>query len=148
MYLIYFQEAGALGIEALSRGAKYVVFCDNNKKATNIIIKNLNKTHLIDSANVFNCDYKKCIEKNTGKIKFDIVFIDPPYKLDVAIKSIKALLDNNLVSENGIIIIETDEIDRDLNEIEKILNDKINVIDKRKYGRANLIFLELDNKKS
>ena len=66
----------------------------------------------------------------------------------MAIKSIKALLDNNLVSENGIIIIETDEIDRDLDEIEKILNDKINVIDKRKYGRANLIFLELDDKRS
>lgn len=145
MYLIYFQGAGALGIEALSRGAKYVVFCDNNKKATNIIVKNLNKTHLIESANVFNCDYKKCIEKAAGKIKFDIVFIDPPYKMDVAVKSIKELLANNIVSKNGIIIIETDEIDRDLDEVEKILKNKVNIIDKRKYGRANLIFLKPDN---
>lgn len=146
MYLIYFQEAGALGIEALSRGAKNVVFCDNNKKATNIIIRNLNKTHLIDSANVFNCDYKMCIEKITGKIKFDIVFIDPPYKMDVAVKSVREILKNDIVKKNGIIIIETDEIQRDLNEIETILKDKINIIDKRKYGRANLIFLSLKDK--
>ena len=142
MCLICFQAVGALGIEALSRGAKKVIFCDNNKKAADIIKKNLNKTHLIEFGQVFNCDYKKCIEKVTGKIKFDIIFIDPPYKMDVAVKSIELLLNNDLVSENGIIIIETDEIDRDLNEIENMLINKVFVVDKRKYGRANLIFLK------
>ena len=145
MFLIYLQVVGALGIESLSRGANKAYFCDNNRHATNIIEKNLEKTNLKENAIVYNCDYNKCIEKIKGIINFDIVFIDPPYKMDVAVKSIKALLENDLMAKDGIIIIETDEYDRDYNEIEKYLKDKVIVKDKRKYGRANLIFLEKIN---
>lgn len=138
-----FAGSGALGIEALSRGAKKAYFCDANKSATDIVKKNLKKTHLEENAIVYNCDYKKFIEKTKDSIEFDIIFLDPPYKMDLAVSACEELIDRKLVRENGIIIIETDEFKRDNEEIKIKLKDKATIVDKRKYGRANLIFLEL-----
>ena len=145
-----FAGSGALGIEALSRGAKHAVFCDINKDAVKIINENLMKTRLKENAIVYNMNYKKMIEKlSKNDIKFDIVFVDPPYKENLAVNSVKLIIQNNLLNENGIIIIETDEKERDLKELQelnKIDNEnlqKIKIIDERKYGRANLIFLRV-----
>ena len=135
-----FAGSGALGIETLSRGAKKVFFCDNNKKATEIIKQNLDKTKFLEKSEILNCDYKKALEKLTNE-KFDIIFIDPPYKDDIAVKALEQIAKNNMISKNGIIIIETDEMDRDKQEINKIeKSSNIVIIDERKYGRANLIF--------
>ena len=145
-----FAGSGALGIEALSRGAKHAVFCDINKDAVKIINENLMKTRLKENAIVYNMNYKKMIEKlSKNDFKFDIVFVDPPYKEYLAVNSVKLIIQNNLLNENGIIIIETDEKERDLKELQelnKIDNEnlqKIKIIDERKYGRANLIFLRV-----
>lgn len=145
-----FAGSGALGIEALSRGAKHAVFCDINKDAVKIINENLMKTRLKENAIVYNMNYKKVIEKlSKNDFKFDIVFVDPPYKENLAVNSVKLIIQNNLLNENGIIIIETDEKERDLKELQelnKIDNEnlqKIKIIDERKYGRANLIFLRV-----
>lgn len=145
-----FAGSGALGIEALSRGAKQAVFCDINKDAVKIINENLMKTRLNESATVYNMNYKKMIEKlSKNDLKFDIVFVDPPYKENIAVNSVKLIIQNNLLNENGIVIIETDEKERDLKELQelnKIENEnlrKIKIIDERKYGRANLIFLRV-----
>lgn len=145
-----FAGSGALGIEALSRGAKQAVFCDINKDAVKIINENLMKTRLNENATVYNMNYKKMIEKlSKNDLKFDIVFVDPPYKENIAVNSVKLIIQNNLLNENGIVIIETDEKERDLKELQelnKIDNEnlrKIKIIDERKYGRANLIFLRV-----
>ena len=145
-----FAGSGALGIESLSRGAKHAVFCDINKDAVKIINENLMKTRLKENAIVYNMNYKKMIEKlSKNDFKFDIVFVDPPYKENLAVNSVKLIIQNNLLNENGIIIIETDEKERDLKELQelnKIDNEnlqKIKIIDERKYGRANLIFLRV-----
>lgn len=145
-----FAGSGALGIEALSRGAKYSVFCDINLECTKIINDNLIKTKLKNLSQIYNMDYKKAIDKlSKQEMKFDIIFIDPPYKLDIAANSVKLIIQNNLLNKDGIIIIETDEEKRDLEEIQELNNmnienlQKIMVVDKRKYGRANLIFLRV-----
>ena len=71
-----FAGSGALGIEALSRGAKQAVFCDINKDAVKIINENLMKTRLKENAIVYNMNYKKMIEKlSKNDFKFDIVFV-------------------------------------------------------------------------
>ena len=74
-----------------------------------------------------------------NKVEFDIIYIDPPYKDDIAVKSVKFIVDNKMMNEDGIIVIETDEAERDLEELSKI--DSIKITDQRKYGRANLIFI-------
>lgn len=136
-----FAGSGALGIECLSRGARFSVFCDNNVESIKMIKQNLDKTHLTENAKVVNKSYESCL--NTLNDKFDLIFLDPPYKLDIAVKALKIILDKNILNNNGLVIIETDEIERDKQEIE--LLDNVKIIDERKYGRANLIFIKEEN---
>lgn len=140
-----FAGSGALGIEALSREANSVVFCDNNKQAIEMIKANLEKTRLLEKAQIINSDYKKCIEElSISNKKFNLIFIDPPYKDDIAVISLKMIVENSLLDNDGIIVIETDELNRDLIELNEAMKNslhEIKIFDKRKYGRANLIFL-------
>ena len=132
-----FSGSGALGIEALSRGAKEAILCDASSKAIKIINKNLEETRLKDKAKVINSDYLETLSKIKDK-KFDIIFLDPPYKSDYVEKSIEYISKYNLLAENGIIIVETD----DENKIDKINAKKdLEVYDTRKYGIAILIFI-------
>ena len=70
--------------------------------------------------------------------KIDIAYIDPPYKTNLAYESIKTILDKKIISKDSIMIIETDEKERVINQIKDL---KLEIIDQRKYGRAYLIFL-------
>ena len=86
---------------------------------------------------IINKDYKKCIEELNSK--FNIIFIDPPYKKDIAIDSINRILQQNILSKDGIIILETDEEQREIEELENVRN--LEIYDRRKYGRVILLFL-------
>ena len=132
-----FAGSGALGIEALSRGAQRCVFCDKSYKAIRMIKENISKTKMQEKSTIINTDYKKCI-LNLNE-KFDIIFIDPPYKNDIAIASIKQIIKNNLLAKDGIIILETDEEEREENGLKNI--EELEIYDKRKYGRVRLLFL-------
>lgn len=138
-----FSGSGALALEALSRGAKKAVLCDKSYDAIKIIKRNIEKTHMEQKTEVICADYKKCIF--TVKEKFDIIFIDPPYKLDIAVKSINMILQNDLLSNDGIIVVETDDEIRELQNIEK-LNLDIKIKDQRTYGRVKLIFLKKEER--
>ena len=134
-----FSGSGAIGIEFLSRGCEKAYLCDISKKVVNIINQNLEKTHLKENAIVYNTDYKKCLQDlERQKLQFDIIYIDPPYKDNLAVDAVKRILSYGLLKEKGLIIIETDEKDREINELEKL---DIQIKDCRKYGRANLIFI-------
>ena len=141
-FLDVFSGSGAIGLEAASRGAKKVILCDKSKDAIKIINKNIEKTHLKEKVELYNVDYKELI-KNKIKEKIDIVYIDPPYDSDFAIDAVKLLIENKLVDEKTLIIIETDQEKRILKQLE---NEKlkIQITDKRKYGRAIIIFLKLE----
>lgn len=135
-----FSGSGAIGLEFASRGARKVYLCDNSKKAMEIIKKNIEKTHFENFVETYNCDFKEALKKLDNE-KINIIYIDPPYKTDYIKQSLEILSSMNCINENTLIICETDEMQRILNDI-KDLNMKI--IDKRKYGRANLIFLNKD----
>ena len=80
--------------------------------------------------------------ENKLKDKVDIVYLDPPYKTNYAIDAIKLLIKKEILKSDSIIIIETDQKE----EIkEQLKNLDIDIIDERKYGRANLIFLQYKN---
>ncbi len=132
-----FSGSGALGIEALSRGAKTCVMCDKSYEAIQIINKNIKKTHLEEKTKVIKNDYKKVLELLYGQ-KFSVIFIDPPYNLDIAVNSIKNIIELDLLTDDGIIILETDNEKRELENLNKL---NVNVYDLRKYGRVTLIFL-------
>lgn len=131
-----FAGSGALGIESLSRGAKHCTFCDKSYKSIKMLKENIQKVRMQEKSTILNIDYKKCLDEQ--KEKFDIIFIDPPYKMDIAIDSVKRIIELELLAKDGIIIIETDEEEREKKELEKI---DLELYDVRKYGRVKLLFL-------
>lgn len=134
-----FAGSGALGIEALSRGAKEVVFCDKVLEAIKVIRKNVQATNNIEKSTIINKDYEEVLANLANKNKkVDIVFLDPPYKTNFAIIAIQKIIMSDLLTEDGIIIMETDDITNE-NEIVKTKNAEI--FDKRKYGSVWLIFI-------
>lgn len=136
-----FSGSGALGIEALSRGAKKAVLCDNSKSAINIIKLNLEKTHLEKDAIVLLEDYNKALNFLKDKYQFDLIFLDPPYKEEFVKESVEKIIQLDLLKKSGVIIIETDDDERILKEIENL---NVNITSLRKYGRAKVIFLNLE----
>lgn len=134
-----FAGSGALGLEAISRGAKKTFFCEKNREAALVVEKNIEKTKFNDKAILIKADFEKAImQLQNQNEKIDVVFIDPPYKTDFVKKSIDALLIAKILNDNFIIIVETDEPDRILDDIKNI---DIDVYDTRKYGRVSLLFL-------
>lgn len=138
VFLDLFSGSGAIGLEAVSRGAKKAILCDKSKDAMQIIKKNIEKTHLENQTECYQLSYEKILESKINE-KIDIVYIDPPYKTDFAYESIKIIIEKELLKEDSYIIVETDEKEKILEKIKKL---EVDVIDQRKYGRVNLIFIK------
>lgn len=130
-----FSGSGNLGIEAISEGANFVYFNDNNKKAVEVIKSNIKNFNIIEKSEILNMNYKKVLNELTGK-KIDIIFLDPPYKTNYIEESIKLIDSNNLLSDNGIIVCESS----DLNKI--IYTNKFQVLKEKKYGDKWVVILE------
>jgi len=134
-----FSGSGAIGIEFLSRNARQAYFCDISHQAINMINENLEKTRLKEKSVVLNCDYKKALKQLKQKdIKFDIIYIDPPYKKNIGVDAVEFIITNDMLNNDGIVIIETDEEEREINNLKQI---DVDIKDIRKYGRVSLIFL-------
>lgn len=137
VFLDLFSGSGAVGLEAISRGAKKAILCDKENEAINIIKKNTEKTHSEDKIEIYNLPFDKVL-KNKIKEKIDIIYIDPPYDTNLAYQSVKLLIEENLLNKESITIIETDKKEEILKQLENL---KVEITDIRKYGRAYLIFL-------
>ncbi len=102
-----FAGSGAMGIEALSRGFKYVYFNDKNKQAANIIKANLKSLDLTSLSQVFSSDYQECLRLVAKEKKIDFIFIDPPYD-EIEISDILASINKyDIVADDGIVCVET-----------------------------------------
>lgn len=101
-----FAGTGALGLEALSQGAKFCYINDYNIKCTHMIKKTQKKLE-IENIDIKTLDYKKALlhykEKN---ITFNIIFLDPPYKMHKLSEILKEIKEKNLLKKNGLIICE------------------------------------------
>ena len=137
VFVDLFSGSGAIGLEAASRGAKKVILCEKDKNAANVIKKNIEKTHLNENTILYNMNYEKMIEKLNEKI--DIIYIDPPYKTDLAYESLKKMIELELITNDTLIIVETDEEERIIKQMNEL---EIEIINKRKYGRVYLIFIK------
>lgn len=135
VFLDLFAGSGAIGLEAASRGAKKSILCDNSKEAMEIIKKNIEKTHL-QQIDTYQMSYDTFLKSKTNE-KIDIIYIDPPYATDFAYEAVRIILKEELIKKESIIIVETDQEEKILKQMETL---EIEVVDKRKYGRAHLIF--------
>ena len=127
-----FAGSGALGLEALSRGAKSCDFVDLSKDAVKIIKKNIDKCRMNDFSTIHQCDFETAIKKFPDKY-FELVFLDPPYGKDMGILAIKKL--SKIVSDTGIVVLETDATEAVPDNIEDFERYDI-----RKYGRVMISF--------
>ena len=103
-FLDAFSGSGNIGIEALSRGAKFVTFVDINKDAIQAIVTNLNALGIKEEAEVIKGNFFNYINKFNKK--YDIIFLDPPYKEEINFQLINELFNNNVIDNESIIIIE------------------------------------------
>jgi len=101
-----FSGSGALGIEAISRGAKKVIFNDANHNSYRTILHNIESLGIVEEHLVCNLDYLRCL--NTIQDKLDIIFLDPPYKEKIYAEILDILESKNLVNPYAIVVIESD----------------------------------------
>lgn len=113
----FFSGSGAIGIEALSRGAKHAYFVENNKEALECIKKNINFTKVANDATVISRDVRDALYEIHETA--DIIFMDPPYSQGLEFDIMQMMKNSKCVGEDTIIIIEAD-INNDLTNIESL----------------------------
>ena len=132
---------GSFGLECLSRQAGKVIFIEKEKKAFEILEKNVGKLKVKNKSKIFFDDVFNLIEKKDKKslswphhLKFDLIFCDPPFKDTNINKLIELIIKKNLLHKNGIIIIHRHKKTKDK------LSNYFKIIDKRIYGISKIIF--------
>jgi 16S rRNA (guanine966-N2)-methyltransferase len=133
-FLDLFAGTGSVGIEAISRGAKLTVFNDIARPAFKLIKDNLDSFKVATNEyQLLNYDYKVALEQlKNMNIKFNYVYIDPPYKEKIIDSVIEKLLEYQLLSANAIVMAEVDKRDIELQHNE--FNLKVH-----KYGNTKLL---------
>ena len=99
-----YSGTGALGIEALSRGAEHCDFVEADAKASEIIRENLALTGLKEKARVLNLPVARALSRLEGS--YDLVVADPPYEYDRAEADLRDLIERGLLAEDGILVVE------------------------------------------
>lgn len=140
IFLDLFGGTGGIGIEALSRGAKHVVFIDSGIKSIKVLKGNLDKLNIKDNAEVFHTDYSTAISKlYKYKRKFDIIFVDPPYRVGIAESALEEIDKNLILTESGIIVVEHDSRDEMPQRVGKLYKYRI-----KQYGSTGLSFYTMN----
>ena len=130
-----FSGIGSFGLECLSRGASNVIFCENYPETLKILKKNISnlnyqkKTQIIEK-NIFNI-------RNSNELhekKFELIFLDPPYKEEKLISLLDDILSLKLLTNNGIIVIHRHKREKE------IYPEKFKILKVKTYGISKIIF--------
>ena len=106
-FLDLFCGTGAVGLEALSRGARNVVFVDNKSSSIDLVKGNLLKCGFEKNYEIVQCDALQAIRTLSNRQRrFDYIFLDPPYGSDLIIKSIEAISIGNLLLPTASVVVE------------------------------------------
>ena len=135
-----FAGSGNLGLESLSRGAKEVVFNDVSKDSLAIVKKNVTSLKIAvngEEAKVYNYDFYTCLDILRGG--FDVIFLDPPYALDIGKTALETISKKGLLNADGVAVYERDEpFTGEVAGLEKY--------DERKYGKTYFSFFRREAK--
>ena len=130
-----FSGSGSFGIECISRKAKKVFFFENYPEAIKILEKNLNLLKDVDNFEIYKKNFFNFFSTNKDlNIKFDIIFIDPPYKEKRINEIIETILEKKILCKNGILIIHRHKKD----DIK--LTNTLRIIENRTYGISKILF--------
>lgn len=138
-FLDLFSGSGAIGIEALSRGAKYAAFVENDRAALECIKSNLKLTKLDSQAEVYALEVLEAIKalEINGKV-FDVVYMDPPYNMNYEQNILLALQNSNIIYCDTIVIIEASR----QTSFDFLKDTKFKQFKKKEYKTNQQVFLE------
>ena len=129
-----FSGVGSFGIECLSRGANYVIFAEKYNGVLPVLKKNLLNLKSIQNYEIFEKDIYNINFFESLYKKFDIIFMDPPYKEKNLSKLLSRIIQSNILNQKGIMIIH-----RHKNENDELPNN-FNIIEEKTYGISKIIF--------
>jgi len=136
-FLDLFAGTGSVGIEALSRGARRVVFVELARKAVGTIRRNLELTGLAGRAVVYPGDAFRFIREAQGDRTYDYVYVAPPQYRGLWAKALKALDEKPLLAGDGLIIVQVHP-----KEVRELDTPNLRLVDERRYGSTMLLFYE------
>jgi RNA methyltransferase, rsmD family len=135
-----FAGSGALGIEALSRGASQAVFCDNSLDSIKIIKSNIEKARVADRSQIVSGDFKRCLRDMEAKNQsFDMIFVDPPYYEGLFEEVLDTISSCKILKKDGMVIVEHDA-KKPIGQVEGL-----EVYKEKKYGITMLTFYCLED---
>lgn len=129
-----FAGSGAMGIEALSRGADGCVFVDSSREAAAVVGRNLSKAGFELKSVVRICSFDNFLQ--TCDKKFDLVFLDPPYRSDYLKKSLSLLHERHLLAQGAVVVLEHDK------NLPPEIPEGFELVRRRSYGRVSVNILE------
>ena len=129
-----FAGSGQMGLEALSRGASSVMFIDSAREAMEIVKENAKYIGFFDKCRYLVSDYRNYIRKASGKDKFDLVFIDPPYAMECSVDALKRLAEADLLESGAIAVLESGEEEIDLASL-----TGFEIIKSTHYGKKSFV---------
>lgn len=131
-----FAGSGALGIEAISRGASSVVFADRSNDSIETVNTNLKKVN--GKVTVIRKDFLSTIDYlSARKEKFDIIFLDPPYKQGLEVVAIEKIEESGILAEDGIIVVE-----RSREDVPLSLPSGYRSLTERYYGSVTVVLVQ------
>lgn len=125
--------SGALGIEALSRGAATATFVEGSDKAADVIRKNLEETRVRGDSEVLNLTVERFFD--SAPVRFDLVLVDPPYALGIPADALRLLLSGYL-SDDALVVVEVSS------RIDAQPPPGYQVTSEKRYGDTTLVFMK------
>ena len=130
-----FSGVGSFGIECLSRGVKQVIFVENYKNVLPILKKNLNNLISVSNFKILELNIHEDESLFNLNLKFDIIFLDPPYKDKNINELISKIKNSKILCKNGIIILHRHKKSAD------IFSPELKIIEEKNYGISKIIFI-------
>jgi len=129
-----FSGVGSFGLECLSRGSSFLTFIENYKEVLPILKKNIYNLNYQNNSSVIEKNIFVELNFETLKKKYDIIFVDPPYKEKKLPLLFKKIIESNILNQDGVIIIH-----RHKKEEDEFPNN-FNIIEKKTYGISKVVF--------
>ena len=135
-FLDLFSGTGNIALEALSRGARRAIMIEQDQEALRVIIENINSLGFEDRCRAYKNDVIRACEILGRKgEKFDIIFMDPPYKEELCTKVSEAVLKTGILAEGGLVICEHHVFEKMADQI-----GELKKADERVYGKKCITF--------
>ena len=129
-----FSGVGSFGLECLSRGSEHVTFVENYSNVLLVLKKNILNLGYLESSEIIEDNIIDDLSFNNFKKKFDIIFLDPPYREKKLSLLLTEIINSNILNKDGIIIIHRHKAEKD-----KFI-EKFKIIEDKTYGVSRVIF--------